>query len=452
MAGIRKATLVHRSTGADDLAGTTFLNLQRAGDWTMAQAFDAVCRERIRSKSHMNKFLHAMGHWRRLTADPPLREITSEVAQRFVDAMLAENYSSVTVQSIWYTLSSLVGMFYSKNNANRKRLGVLSGAAPRATIPETKPIDPATRLNFDPLSLNVYDAWWRYVFPDVTNRATLGEYEGTLRVWEELTGNPPLREITNQTLDRFKNALLDQELAPATVNKRLRTLRVIFRRLGPQETRNPAGLGILYRIPYTRPAREMAKLPRTLTMNQLARIYAACSVATWPQPERSGITPRLFWQSAIVLGYNLGLSREELFGLKHEAINLDEGLVTLIRGKTQRALRLPINEAVRAVIEQLWRPDQGEYLLYATASNRQLYEQWHAIQRAAGVSEPYFGFHDLRRTCATELERLSPGAGTFMLGHSTPAVTWKHYRNPSMATREAASQLAQPMAIEGPAP
>ena len=96
------------------------------------------------------------------------------------------------------------------------------------------------------------------------------------------------------------------------------------------------------------------------------------------------------------------------------------------------------------MVKRLWRPERSEHLFYVTSSNRQVYREWHAIQKAAGIPKPYFGFHDLRRTCATELEQLANGAGTFMLGHSSPMVTHRHYNNPSAATLTAVEAMPQP--------
>lgn len=420
--------------------------------WTVRQAFELHYLPNARlSPRSAHGYRQAIWHWERLTTNPRLEQITGAIAQDFVTRMLADGYAETTVRCLWWQLCCVIGRFHQKTNANRKALGVLEGRPPRPQIKRAAR-DLSRYAQFSPLDLTLYDAWWTYHQPDLkqdTAASTIQEYEATLRQWEDVTGNPRLREINNQTLDRFKAALAERGLRPATVNKRLRHLKAIFRRLGPQETRNPAGLGFLPRVPYTKLLREPAKLPRVATMEQLAAIYGACSVATWPDPEKTGLPPRLFWEAITVLAFNLGLSKGDLFGLKHDAVDFGQGLITLVRQKTGKILRLPINDAVQTVLERVWRPERCDRLFYVTGSNRQLYGQWHAIQRAAGVPEPFFGFHDLRRTCATEFERLCPGAGTFILGHSTPAVTWRHYRNPSAATREAAEQLPR-IAVDAP--
>src|SRR5262249_41962665 len=140
---------------------------------------------------------------------------------------------------------------------------------------------------------------------------------------EQIVGLPTLREITSQTLDQFKASLLALNFAAPSVNSRLRYLRRIFYRLGPQQHRHLDGLGILFRIPYTKMLPEPGKIPRTLTIEQIAAIFDACHVASWPDENLSGIEPLIFWQGVIVLGYNLGLRRSDLLSLKHSHVDLN---------------------------------------------------------------------------------------------------------------------------------
>lgn len=432
-------------------------------DMTILQAFDLAFVPTIKPSPRWEQECRvSIAYWQRLTSDLPIRLISSEVAQQFICDMQESGLSPDNVRQHWRRLSRVILWFYRKDNSHRRSLGLLTGPPPRVVH-----VAKRGAATCSPLSMKLYDAWWKYHRPTLIDAApaTVAEYEGTLRKWESHTNNPPLRLINNTTLDEFKARLTRAKLSAETVNKIIRQVRVILRRLGPQETRNPAGLGIIHHVPYTKRLKAPAKLPRTLTLDQLSAIYDACDTAKWPAERRTppglgdfeitpgygakgtGIPPADFWRAIVVLAYNLGLAKEDLFGLRHDEVDLDAGLITLVRGKTNRILRLPINDHVRRALVSIWRPEVQDGLFYESKSNRQLYGQWHAIQDAAGIAKPYFGFHDLRRTCATEFERLQAGAGTFMLGHSTPAVTWRHYRDPSEATRQAAAMLPQPKRI-----
>ncbi len=420
-------------------------------DGTVEQAFDLVFVPRFKlSKRSTAIMRRGLWLWEAVMNRPPLKEITSDLALEFVDKLQQHGYATGTIEQHWWAVRRVVSHFYPKTNARRHSLGLLSGQPPQVKI-KAVCSSPALRGKGSPLDLRLYDAWWQYHRPELETDcalSTIQEYETTLRQWEAYTTNPTLRQISNGTLDEFKARLMKEGLAAATVNKRLRHLKAILRRLGPQETRNPAGLGILYRIPYTKTLRGPTRLPRVIPLAQLKQLHDACEAATWPPQSKSGVSPGTLWRAVVVIGFNLGLSKEDLFGLRHDEVDLNENLITLVRGKTHRVLRLPINQAVRQTLNELWRPSFGDLLLYETRSNRQVYVQWHKIQIEAGVASEgqseFYGFHDLRRTCATEFESLSAGSGTFILGHSTPAVTWRHYRNPSVATKQAADDLPQP--------
>jgi len=415
--------------------------------WTLRRAFEQLYLPGSKLKpTTVADYKLTLKTWERLTGNPPIGSITQEVCERFAAAYLKEGRSRLVLQRDWYKIAAILGRLAIRNNSNRRGLGLLE------RIPKLRPETfreqpPDLRIRPpDPQGFTLYEAYWRFYRPDLMidrSARTVQAYETSLCYWEQLTDDPPLKSINNQTLDRFKAALVAHGLGPVSVNRVLRHLKAIFRRIGPAETRNPGGLGILYHVPYTRALRQPAKIPRVLTVAQLAAIFDACDVATWPLSDKSGLAPEVFWRATLTLAYNLGLARDDLFSLRAEAVDLNAGFVTVVRGKTGRILRLPINASVDKVLRVLMQPGR-ERLLYQTKSNRQLYRQFHAIQKAAGIAKPYFGFHDLRRTCATELERLAPGAGTFMLGHSNPAVTWRHYRNPTEAVHKAALALPQP--------
>lgn len=424
--------------------------IHQAGEWSVRQVFEATVRRDLLSPDELRASLIHLSHWERRTANPPCQWITDDVAQSYVNALVKEGFTPASIKTMWGVVLRIVGpLFETCHHAMGEPLAILPGRAPRVKIRDAAR-HPAKYLRFDPLSLTLRDAFERYYLPDLQvdrSKRTIAEYEITLGQWERHTADPEVRAINNETVTQFKLALANKGLSPATVNKRLRHVRAVLRRLSGQWDRNPGGLGFLPRTPYTRFLKEPAKLPRTLTTGQLAKLYAACEGATWPAEQKTGITPRNFWRAIVVTAYNTGLSKEDLFGLKHEAVDFERGLITVVRGKTGRVVRIPLNEALCRALTSIWRPAQRDELFYVTQSNRQLYGQWHAIQKAAGIDpdpvQGYFGFHDLRRTCATELERLAAGAGTFVLGHSNPSVTWKFYRNPSVATRAAIENLPQ---------
>jgi len=60
------------------------------------------------------------------------------------------------------------------------------------------------------------------------------QFQYVLNRWEELTDNPPIGDIDNEAVKRFKQKLLDRGLAGRTVNGHRNTIRTILNLLGPQ--------------------------------------------------------------------------------------------------------------------------------------------------------------------------------------------------------------------------
>jgi integrase len=95
-----------------------------------------------------------------------------------------------------------------------------------------------------------------------------------------------------------------------------------------------------------------------------------------------------------------------------------------------------------------WRNSQGKVkssdavLSWPYHTYRQLYEDWHAIQEAAGIPDgEHYVPKNCRSTCASEL--IAANVPTVVvkdfLGHATVATTENYYINTKPALRAAAS-------------
>ena len=80
-------------------------------------------------------------------------------------------------------------------------------------------------------------------------------------------------------------------------------------------------------------------------------------------------------------------------------------------------------------------------------SRRQLYKWWYAIQKAAGINQPYYTFHEIRKTCGTAFYEQAPGAAQAMLEHSSIVTTMKYYANCDPILMRAVENLDQPAAF-----
>lgn len=298
--------------------------------------------------------------------------------------------------------------------------------------------------------LTLRDAFTRFYEPELratgAARETVSMYRGALNHWERVTEDPPLASIGNETLADFRDRCLAEGLRPPTVNKLWRAIRAVLRRVGPQQYRNPAGLGLIDRIPHLRQLPEPRAWPRIATLEELDLLYEACSSGTWPECE---IPAAGWWRAALVLFYNCGLRCRDLFELKTADVDLAGRRLRFVARKTGLAQLLPLNETAAGHLASIWA---GRVPLFPRAGSvRPLRSQWARLQKSAGIA-PRLTFQDLRKTCGSAYFQV-PGVGgletsAYVLGHRLPGVTGQYYVNPSQRIIDAADQLAQPASFD----
>ena len=289
---------------------------------------------------------------------------------------------------------------------------------------------------------------------------TRAEYFAALKKWEALTDNRPIDEITSETVTTFKAVMRQTShrdgdaYSPATVNKTLRHLNAIFNRIAPQAYRNPYGVGIIQTKPVTRPLRRERKLPRILSFTAIDQLYQAADVATWP---KAAPNKPLMWRTFAVLLYNFGARKTDLLGLHfgndpqqlppdaRGLVDLDRGILRFVARKTGKIQDgLPLNDIVRGHLEQL-AADGVARVFPVTRGNKQFYNQWKAINAAAGFDPPaHFTPANFRKTCATNYEVAAPGSARWILGHAAGDVTDEYYIHARPQIAAAVKALPQP--------
>jgi integrase len=240
-------------------------------------------------------------------------------------------------------------------------------------------------------------------------------------------------------------------LKPTTINKTLRHVLAILNRLGPRTYGNPDGLGKIDVVPYVKPLAEDPGEPRTATDQEINKIYRSCHAAYWPVRDQTGVSPREWWQTLLVVVWNLGLRRNDLLSLRFDEISLPKGQLIRKSEKTRKRKPKPLHPVVIEHLARIW-PKPGElreFVFGVPDSRRQLYQWWYEIQRDAGIAEPYYTFHQIRKTCGTALYEHAPGAAQAMLEHSSISTTEKYYANSDPILKRAVEKLTQPAAFLG---
>lgn len=296
------------------------------------------------------------------------------------------------------------------------------------------------------------DAFKTFYLPELKSSGatpnTIHSYGTSLTRWERFSNDPPVAKIDNAALARFREAVLAANFRPTTFNSTIRHVRAVLRRIGPQEYRNPQAIGLLKRIPYIKLLREDLGLPRRVTFEEIDRLYAACEQARWPH---CCVPAAEWWRTAVVMFYNLGPRRNDLFGLRTADVDLTGRKIGWRVRKTRQWHVLPLNDVVLTHLRGIW--SQRHWLFpggqYIANGSKAYKHQWTRLQQAAGVS---FSFHDLRRTCASGYADLGGNdLAKAVLGHSSGGdVTRRFYLNSDARLVKAAAELSQPTSFRTP--
>jgi integrase len=368
-------------------------------------------------------------YWEQHTANPWLSDITEATAIEFRHALLDSGKRLGTVNSAWSTIASML-RYAGPPDGRRPGVGLI---ARFPKLPQLKG-DTGSRDSHRTLS----ELFERHYVKEMRPNS-LRAFRGHLRRWEKKTGGIPVREITNETVARFRQALIDEGLSPATIKSTWTSIRAALRRIGPVFDGNPWGLGIIDHVPAMRPVRQVRKLPRRVSLDDLNTLYLAAGRMTLP---RVGVSPAAYWQGILVLLYTTGMRIGDAQNVQWDDVNFEARTLRLCVSKTGVEAELPLHDVA---IEHLRRmPRLNDYVI-ARRARRNFFTHWSRWQALAGTD---FGTHDVRRTACSEVDAVSRGMGQVLLLHAPNTVTTKHYLNALPELRDAIDRMEIPLAFK----
>ena len=275
----------------------------------------------------------------------------------------------------------------------------------------------------------------------IEGQLAAGVYQGqTRKPWADFrkeyeskvaaTLSPGTRDVIQQALDAFedavnparvaavKTATVDSFIAKrqqsrgrrpgslksaASINKELRVLKAVLR--------VAKEWSYLANVPKVRMLKEPGKLPRYITPEVFAAIYDACDKARFPSDLPYPAAD--WWQALLTFAYMTGWRVGECLAVKRSDIDL-EAATAITRASDNKGKRTESVPLHPIVVDHLERLAGFSPLILPWPHNRRmLYEEFHRIQKAAGVHLAceddhqhtdachMYGFHDLRRGFAT---------------------------------------------------
>ncbi len=259
-----------------------------------------------------------------------------------------------------------------------------------------------------------------------TTRAAYRQATGSLR--EHLGADTPVNALTPADADRWRKAIADEGLAPATVAKRVNVAKGVFRKA--------VRWGIIDSSPFADLRSGSQCNPERAHYIPLATVNAILEAC-----------PDNQWRAIIALCRFAGLRcPSELLGLKWSDVNWERARLTVRSPKTaaheghaQRVV--PIAPELFGILTALFNhaePGIDAMLPRLREPGVNLRTTFAKIIARAGESTWPRPFHNLRASCATDwVERFPAHAVAKWLGHS-PLIAAQHY----LQTRDAHFDLA----------
>ncbi len=240
---------------------------------------------------------------------------------------------------------------------------------------------------------------------------------------------------------------LAETYSPATANKTLAALRGVLReawRLGLMSAEAHARAVDLEPV-------HGSRLPRgrALSRGELLALVAACQADQSPAGARDA--------ALLAVLYSGGLRRAEAVGLEAGDFDAEAGVLTIRRGKGNRARTVPIRNGAHAALAAwiavrgsepgaLFYPTRkGGHLVRRTMTPDAVLKALARRAKAAGIAIA-FSPHDLRRSFAGDMLDAGADIATVraLMGHSDVNVTAKYDRRGERAKTAAAELLFFP--------
>lgn len=299
------------------------------------------------------------------------------------------------------------------------------------------------------------DAKSRYletVLPTKRAEGTQEVIKLSLDRFEKLAAPSRLQGITAETIDQFSAKLLATDvhgggkMRATSVNRHLRCLKGFLRVM--------VDWGLLARVPKIRMLDEEPEERPTLTAEQFAAMYRKSDVARLPAG--IGTCPvGAWWRAALAIYWESGIRRCELLAIEWRNIDFDRRQFTIPASgtKNRRPKTFSFGELSERCLQVLREHATGDKVFVwpheITGLNRMLDK----IKAAAGIpSRKHLAFHSARRAVGnTMAENYGLEVAQGRLGHTTAAVTAKHYAAAAMRSKTAGAAMPIPAGLLDPA-
>jgi integrase len=135
-----------------------------------------------------------------------------------------------------------------------------------------------------------------------------------------------------------------------------------------------------------------------------------------------------YLKGIVIIAVNTGMRRGEIFNIKWQDIDLNNGIIYIRNSKSGEKREIPINEAVKRAFINIRKHPDSSYVFYKLGGNprRDIRKTFLQALKKSGIVG--FRFHDLRHTFASQLVMSGVDLNTVreLLGHKTIQMTLRY--------------------------
>lgn len=273
---------------------------------------------------------------------------------------------------------------------------------------------------------------------------TIKVYEVTFRFFAQFLGRTPrLCDLTDATISDFAAWRLTT-VGRGTVKRDMDCLLAVWR--------FARDLGKVNRAPLIRPIHAPTPTPVALTREQIDDVWRAVRTETRPvlvsPSPRVEVPGNCWWEPLFLLCWDTAERITPVFTLLERDLDLKHLWVrfpaSVRKGRRSDNMK-PIHPDTAIAIEKLlmhYSKRQTNSRIFRWASNDgTIWSRLGAIMARAGIpNSREFKFHCIRKSSVSHF-KAAGGDGTIHAGHSSDALTRRHYYDPRIINRESAAAM-----------
>ncbi len=220
-------------------------------------------------------------------------------------------------------------------------------------------------------------------------------------------GGRQLHDINSLDVEKYKQKRKEEGPSEATINRELACLKHMFTKAieWDMAVANPVRKVKLFR--------ENNKRIRYLEEDEAEKLLTACAP---------------FLKPVVAVALNTGMRKGEIFNLKWQDIDFQQGTIHIERTKSGERREIPMNSTVSGLLKGLSRLPGCDYVFHKDNGEPFKDVRWSFEKACRAVGIENFRFHDLRHTFASHM--VMKGADLKVvqefLGHKTYIMTLRY--------------------------